>query len=178
MCLPMTRRAIIGGLVQVALITGALLAGSRVAHAEEEQPFSIGSKPAYFVNGGLTTGGSFVARDRGYFLGGELSLVRLHRGAFAGLYGDGYYDFGARRTYSTAGVELGYKFLGIDGGAAARIGGDHVEWGPTGRVFVTVGIFAIYARYAYFTESQRAADDHVVQIGALLKLPFAAWGGR
>jgi hypothetical protein len=158
---------------------GALIFAASPARAEEEKPaFTIGSKPAWFVTGGLTTGGTVVTHDRGWYLGGELSLVRLHRGTFMGLYGDGYYDFGAARTYSTGGIELGHKFLGIDGGGAVRIGGDHLEWGPTGRVFITLGILALYARYAYFYEPERSGNDHVVQIGGLLKFPFAAWGGK
>ena len=163
-----------------ALAVVCVLLATGVVHAEEENKpaFSIGSKPAWFLNGGVTTGGTIVTHDRGYYLGGELSLVRLHRGSFTGLYGDGYYDFGASRTYSTAGIELGHKFLGIDGGGAVRIGGNHLEWGPTGRVFVTLGILAIYARYAYFYEPERAGNDHVIQVGALVKLPFAAWGGK
>ena len=159
------------------LVLLVLLAATPARADGESQGFSIGSKPAYFVSGGLTTGASIVAHDRGYYLGGEVSFVRLHRGSFMGVYGDGYYDFGASRTYSTAGVELGYKFLGLDGGAAARFGDDKVAFGPTGRIFVTVGILSIYGRYTYFYEPMRADNDHVVQIGALLKFPFAAWGG-
>ena len=144
----------------------------------EDPPFTIGSKPGWFVDGGVTTGGTVVTRERGGYVGGELSIVRLHEGRFAGLYGDGYYDVGAGRTYATSGIELGYKFLGLDGGAAARIGGERVEWGPTGRLFVTVGILSLYVRYAYFADSLVAANEQVVQIGGLFKLPLAAWGGR
>jgi hypothetical protein len=128
--------------------------------------------------GGVTSGGTLVAHDRGGYIGGELSLVKLREGWFDGLYGDAYYDLGARRTYATTGVELGYRFLGIDGGGAARLGGERLEVGPTGRVFVTVGILSIYGRYAYFVDPQVAGNDHVIQIGGLFKLPFAAWGGR
>jgi hypothetical protein len=147
------------------------------AHAEDA-PFTIGSKPGWFVAGGVTTGGTVVTHERGGYVGGELSAVRLHEGRFVGLYGDGYYDVGAGRTYATSGIELGYKFLGFDGGAAARIGGERVEWGPTGRLFVTVGILSLYVRYAYFADSLVAANEQVVQIGGLFKLPLAAWGGR
>jgi len=155
-----------------------LLCGTAAAQEEEQQQaFTIGSLPAYFVSGGLTTGASLLAEDGGYFLGGELSVLRLHRGWLLGLYGDGYHDFGAERTYGTAGVELGYKLVGIDGGAAARFGSDDVAFGPTGRLFVTVGILSVYGRYAYFHELQRSDNDHLIQVGALLKFPLAAWGG-
>jgi hypothetical protein len=152
---------------------------STPARAEGPPPaFTIGSKPAWFLTGGVTTGGTLVTADRGGYVGGELSIVRLHKGRFLGLYGDGYYDVGASRTYATSGIEIGYKFFGVDGGAAARMGGDAIEWGPTGRVFVTVGILSVYVRYAYFPDPLRAGTDNVLQVGGLFKLPLAAWGGR
>ncbi len=168
-------RRLLSSLAVVAFVS----AFTAEAHADEknEKPaFTIGSSPAWYLMGGVTGGGTLVARDRGGYVGGELSLVRLREGRFVGLYGDGYYDFGINRTYTTGGLELGYKFLGIDGGAAARFGGSRPEWGAAGRLFVTVGLLSIYGRYAYFPEPLRADNDHVVQIGALLKLPFAAWG--
>jgi hypothetical protein len=100
----------------------------------------------------------------------------LREGRFVGVYGDGYHDFGAHRTYATTGVELGYRFLGVDGGGAVRLGGDRAEWGPTGRLFLTLGIVSLYGRYAYFPEALGAKNDHVVQIGCLVKLPFHVWG--
>jgi hypothetical protein len=160
-------------------LAASLLLLALPARAEEPPPaFTIGPKPAWFVTGGLTSGDTLVAHDRGGYLGGELSLSRILEGRVVGLYGDGYYDLGAHRTYTTGGIELAYKLLGIDGGAAARLGGRRVEWGPTGRVFVSLGVLAIYGRYAYFVDPLRAGNDHVVQIGGLFKLPFAAWGGR
>ncbi len=145
---------------------------------EEPRGFTIGATPAWFLTGGVTSGGTIVAHERGGYVGGEVSFVRLNEGRFVGLYGDLYADLGAHRSYATSGVELGYKFFGIDGGAATRFGGDRVELGPTGRVFLTVGILSIYGRYAYFPDAIASGNEHVVQIGGLFKLPFAAWGGR
>jgi hypothetical protein len=147
--------------------------------ADEPRPaFKVGSSPAWYLLGGVTTGGTLVAHDRGGYLGGELSLVRLQEGYFIGAYGDAYRDFGAHRTYATSGLELGYRFVGVDFGAAARMGGEHVEWGPTDRLFVGAGAFSLYGRYAHFSSSLGAGDEHVVQIGVLLKLPLFAWDGR
>jgi hypothetical protein len=115
------------------------------------------------------TGGATVTSERGGYLGGELSLVRLRDARFFGFYADGYYDFGISRTYTTGGVELGYKFFGIDGGGAARFGGDRVEPGVTGRLFLTLGILSLYGRYAFFDAD---TNEHVVQVGALLKAPI------
>jgi hypothetical protein len=163
-----------------ASVSPEVAAGKGAPPGPEAPPpgFTIGPKPAWFLAGGVTSGDTLVAHDRGGYVGGEISLVRLQRGRFLGLYGDGYYDVGASRTYATGGVELGYKFFGIDAGAAARFGQDGADWGPTGRIFVTVGIVSIYGRYAYFPGSALAGNEHVVQVGGLFKLPFAAWGGR
>lgn len=158
----------------VSALATALFAAPAAA---EEQPFSIGPKPAWYVLGGLTGGGTLIADGSG-FLGGELSVARLKAGRFFGLYGDGYYDFGAKRTYATLGPEIGWRFVGIDAGGAARLGGSRAELGATGRVFLTVGLVAIYVRYAYFPDPLRVDNDHVIQLGGLLKFPFASWGAK
>jgi hypothetical protein len=162
----------------VAFVSVATRAGAEDAKpaSAEPKPFSVGARPAWFLMGGLEGGGTLVANDRGGLLGGELSVVRLRQGKFFGFYGDGAYDFGAAKTYTTAGLELGYKFVGLDAGGAARIGGSGVEFGPTGRLFLTLGIVSVYGRYAYFVDARHANDANVVQVGALLKLPIAAWG--
>lgn len=155
----------------------SLFIAPRVAHASDREPFSIGAKPAWYALAGVTTGATTVAHDRGGYLGGEASMVRLSRaGRFCGLYGDGYHDFGARRTYATSGIELGYKFLGLDAGVASRWGDNHIEWGPTGRLFLSLGILSAYGRYAYFADARSKNDAHVVQVGALIKVPLAVWG--
>lgn len=148
-----------------------------VAAAEEQQPFSIGTKPAWYVLAGVTTGASLVATDRGGYVGGELSVARLGQGGrYVGLYGDGYHDIGAGRTYATLGPEIGWKFLGIDAGAASRFGARRPEWGATGRLFLSVGVVTVYGRYAYFVDSLGRDNDHVVQVGALVKIPIKIWG--
>ena len=157
-----------GGALAVA---GLLLLATPAAAEEREPAFSIGPKPAWYVLGGVTGGGTLVADGSGY-LGGELSIARLEAARFVGIYGDGYYDFGAKRTYTTVGPEIGWRFVGIDAGGAARLGGSRAEFGVTGRVFLTVGLVAIYARYAYFPDPLRVDNDHVIQIGGLFKLPF------
>src|SRR5436190_4678975 len=152
-----------------------LLAPARDARDDETPPSTVGPRPAWFLMGGPGFGGTIVTHDRGWFVGGEVSLVRMREGRFIGILGDGYYDLGAKRTYTSAAVEVGYKLIGIDGGVVARLGGDRVEWGPSGRLFVSTGIFTIYGRYEYFIDVLREGTDHVVQIGGLVKFPFAAW---
>ncbi len=155
----------------------AAAAPAATAPADKPRAFSIGTEPAWYLLGGVTTGGTLVAHDRGGYVGGEASIVRLWRDTrFFGFYGDGYYDVGAGRTYATSGLEGGYKLVGLDGGLASRFGGDRPEWGATGRLFVSIGVVGIYGRYAYFADALGHSDEHVVQIGALVKLPFLVWG--
>ena len=154
-----------------------LLLVPATAHAEDPPPFTIGAKPAWYLLAGVTTGATTVAHDRGGYVGGEASLVRLGAaGRYFGFYGDGYHDIGAARTYATLGPELGYKIVGIDLGGATRLGGARAEWGATGRLFLSVGVVSVYGRYAYFIDSLGHDNEHVVQIGALVKIPFKIWG--
>jgi hypothetical protein len=162
------RRALCG-------LSFATLLVATPAYADETQPFTVGSRPAWFLMGGADVGATIITQDRGWYVGGELSLVRMRESRFIGILGDAYYEFGIKRTHTTAAIEIGYKFFGIDAGGAARIGGDRVEWGPAGRLFVTTGIFTLYGRYAYFIDALKEGNDHVVQFGGLVKLPFAAW---
>ena len=139
--------------------------------------FTLGQQPAWYLLAGLTTGGTAVARDRGGYLGGEASIVRLSRGpSFSGFYADAYHDLGAGRTYVTSGIEGGAKYLGIDGGLATRFGGDRPEWGATARIFASIGLVSVYGRYAYFADALGRDDEHVVQVGVLVKFPFRVWG--
>jgi len=144
--------------------------------AADDPPFTIGSRPAWFLLGGVTSGGTVALADRGAYVGGELSVARLRDGTYVGLYADGYYDWGADGTYVTGGLELGRKLIGIDGGAALRLAGGERELGVTGRLGVSLGLFGLYARYAYFPDAM--ADDHVVQVGVALKLPLLTFGGN
>jgi hypothetical protein len=143
--------------------------------AADDAPFTIGSRPAWFVLGGITTGGTIALAHRGALVGGEVSVARLRDGAFMGVYADGYYDWGAGGTYVTGGPELGYKLLSIDGGAALRLANGDTELGVTGRISVGVGMVSLYGRYAYF---DAMIDAHVIQIGLALKLPLMTIGGK
>ena len=151
--------------------------GAPAVAAADRRGFSIGSDPAWFVLGGGTGGGTVATGDRGGFVGGELSVVRVREARFLGLYVDGYYDFGVDGTYVTAGPELGWirrspTFpigFGIDGGGALRHT-DDTAYGATGRVFVTFfGTLSLYGRYVYLDAEE---DDHVVQVGMTFKFPL------
>jgi hypothetical protein len=160
--------------MRTLLIAALLLAPSVVA----AEPYRFGGQPAWFVTGGATTGGTVATEDRGAYVGGELSLVRLREARFVGLYVDGYYDWGADGTYLTAGPELGLIrrsrmfpiSVGIDGGGALRLA-DETALGATGRLFVSfMGTFSVYGRYVYLDLDD--GGEHVVQVGVTLKFPL------
>src|SRR5213075_2811186 len=77
-----------------------LLTSTTNARADESAPFTVGPRPAWFLMAGPGVGASIVTHDRGWYVGGEASLVRMREGKFIGFLGDGYYDFGAKRTYT------------------------------------------------------------------------------
>lgn len=175
------RPAVISAFAVMAVLT------ARTARAEQDPAFHIGSRPAWLLLGGVTTGGTVALGDRGALVGGELSLVRLRNANFVGLYGDGYYDWGANGTWVTGGLELGRRLtsltqyglpvgLGLDGGIAVRLAEDDREIGATVRLTSGFGVVGIYVRYAHFWDTPN--DGNVIQVGLLLKMPIWAGGSR
>jgi len=152
------------------------LAVSRSApvRADDGPAFTIGATPSWMLLGGVTTGGTIALADRGALVGGELSLARLKRSNFVGIYADGYYDWGADGTYVTGGLEVGHKFVGLDGGVAMRFAGGEQQLGFTGRLTLGIGLLGVYGRFARF---DTMTDESVVQIGLMLKLPLWTGGG-
>jgi len=161
----MTQRGLFVALV-VILATGRARA--------DDRPFTIGPQPTWFLLGGVTSGGTVALADRGAFVGGEVSFARVMRGNHVGLYGDGYYDWGANGTYATGGVEAGWKLLGVDAGAALRFVDGETQVGFAARVSVGLGVFNVFVRYAQFDTMR---DDHILQVGATIKLPLLTLGG-
>lgn len=160
--------------VIVLVAAGALL--PRRAAADDDPAFTIGSRPAWFLLGGVTSGGTVGPDTTGGYVGADLSLARLRDSNYIGFYADGYYDFGIDATYVTGGLELGHKFLGFDAGPALRIAGSGTDVGATARINLSIGLFGIYVRYAYF---DTMSDDHVIQVGGMLKFPLVSpFGGN
>lgn len=161
--------------VCVIVLVGLAASWPRPA-AADDPPFTIGAQPAWFLLGGVTSGGTVGTGATGGYLGGELSLARMRDANYVGLYADGYYDFGIDRTYVTGGVELGHQFLGIDAGPALRLARGATDAGVAARVNLSIGVFGIYVRYAYF---DAMSDNHVIQVGGMLKFPLASpFGGK
>lgn len=151
------------------ILATLLLAGPALADPSgADEPFEMGTRAGWQLMGGLTTGGSFGDLGGSGYLGGELSLNRLSRGGWVGLYGDGLYEFGHAAGYATAGLQLGYTVLGVDGGLALRTGDADPALGYAARGLIALGIFDLYGRVLLF-------DDQIqTQIGVLLKLPLWA----
>ena len=158
-----------GWRLAIVIAVSIVALGERPA-AAEDPPFTIGAQPAWLLLGGVTTGGTVALGDRGALVGGELSLARLRKASFAGVYVDGYYDWGAHGTYATAGLELGHKYVGVDGGVALRFDDMGTDVGATGRVTVGLGVVVVYARYAHFWDAM--ANEDIIQVGLTLKLPL------
>lgn len=137
------------------------------------QPFKIGPQAAWFLLGGISSGYTAMG-DTGGYVGGEISLARLVSGRTMGLYADAYYDFGADGTYVSAGPELGWKVLALDGGVAGRFTEDN-DLGATARLCVGAGLFSLCGRYTRFFSAD--AHEDVLQFGALLKLPLISPSG-
>lgn len=161
--------------LNVHSIALALVLAMPARASADEPAFTIGPEPKWFLLGGVTSGGT-VTTERGGYVGGELSFLRLNNGNFLGVYSDAYYDFGIGGTYVTGGLELGHKFLSVDGGLAMRFVDGARDTGFTGRVALSIGVFAIYVRYAHFDSM---TNEDVVQVGGMLKLPLARpFGGH
>ncbi len=148
-----------------ALLAGLLTGSPALA---DEAPYTIGTDAGWQVLGGLTTGGSFGDLGGSGYLGAELSLNRLSKGTWVGLYGDGFYEFGHEAFYTTAGLQLGYMILGVDGGVAFRTGDGDPALGFAARGLIALAFFDIYGRALIF------GDDIQGQVGLMLKLPFWA----
>jgi hypothetical protein len=140
------------------------------AASADEPPFEFGPTPGWQVLGGVNGGGSFGSQGGGGFAGAELSFNRLMAGWWTGAYVDGVYDFGHSAATVSAGPEIGYGVIGLDGGAAVQFGAGDPSWGPQARLLVTAGVFSIFGRYTYLT----GPEAHIGQAGVLFKLPLWA----
>lgn len=154
-----------------AALLGVALTTPREAAAEptpHPMSFAFGTSPNWYGMTGLTGGYSFGEYGPGGFVGAEVSVVRLHKGVWAGLYADGFWDFSQRSATITVGPELGYLMFGLDGGLGVRFG-DGVELGGQARLLLSLGLFSLYGRWGIWPTPDRI--EHVGQVGVLLKFP-------
>jgi hypothetical protein len=166
-------------LAGLAGFAGLAVSAPRPAAADDDNddpPFTIGSVPAWFLLGGVTSGGTLGVGATGGYVGAELSLARMRDGNYLGFYADGYYDFGIDGLYATGGLEAGHGFVGVDAGPAVRLANGGTDAGVAARASLSIGLFAVYVRYAYF---DAMSDDHVIQVGGMLKFPLgSSFGGK
>lgn len=174
---PMVSHARWCGVTRACAVVVAALGASLPGIAAADDPaFTIGSVPAWFLLGGVTSGGTVGVDTTGGYVGADLSLARLREGNYIGFYADGYYDFGIDGWYATGGIELGHGLFGVDAGPAVRVANGETDAGVAARINLSIGVFGIYVRYAYF---DAMSDDHVIQVGGMLKFPLVSpFGGK
>ncbi|MEZ4360413.1 MAG: hypothetical protein R3B48_09545 [Kofleriaceae bacterium] len=158
-----------------ALALAVALPAARPAWAEP-RGFAIGTQPAWFVLGGLSTGFTVAGADeRGAAVGGELSVARLRDQRFFGAYAESSYDFSVDSATVGGGLEAGWQVIALDVGALARRL-DDPELGVSARLCASAGVLSLCGRYARFFDV--AVDRNVFQLGLLLKLPLLSpYGG-
>ena len=139
-----------------------------------DEPYTIGSTPAWFFLAGPTGGLTMTFPEYGFFAGGEVSVARARGRVLLGGYIDGFYDFGFESWILTAGPELGLVHrsrnfpltFGIDGGVAFQ----EKHWGGAVRLFVTaLGVASLYARGLYFDSEH---NTRALQLGLMFKFPL------
>ena len=160
------------------VVLSLLLSSPASALADEDKGFTIGAKPVWFLLSGLTTGGTVGLDDKGAFVGGEMSLVRLKNAYYLGLYADGFYDFGPNGWYVTGGPEIGFVRrsqlmqlgYGLDGGVAVRFADGESQLGWNVRAsFAVNGLITLYARYLHFGTDD---NEQMIQVGLTFKYPL------
>lgn len=134
--------------------------------AGAQQPM-FGSFEGTYGLSGISTGFSFG--PAGYYLGGELSVVRQFREfAWLGGYVDGVYDFGREQTRFSIGPEVGWSALGIDGGYLLAVDDVGTHSGVTVRPMLTMGFVSAFGRFSHLFEP----SSSWLEAGLLVKYPL------
>jgi hypothetical protein len=162
---------VVDGLIMGAATLALVLAMcSGEAHAADgEAAFDFGPEPGWQLMAGPSLVGGFGSAGGGFVPGLELSLNRLNEGVWAGGYVDAGWDLGQDAALVTGGPQLGWAFVGLDGGLAARFGEER-ELGGAGRLLITFGFLSLHGRYIYLP----GAGEHLGQVGVTFKLPLWA----
>ena len=171
----------------LALGTAAALAASRIAAACDDAASDGGAGAMY--SPGVVIGAATNTRQHftDLILGGEVSVFRLKdwsdRGCgngapvpapgiplpnmgWLGGYADADFDFETHAGRMTVGPELGWDFLGLDGGLALERASGKTNVGFALRGVVTFGFVQVYER------GERFADGSTqLEVGILLKRP-------
>jgi hypothetical protein len=161
-------------------LLAALVLGLCVTAAPDARAHGGGmfNPEGFYLPVGLSTAVSVGAgRGPGWVVGGELSFVRLDDDGFwLGVYTDLLWDVHAEAFRWGIGPELGWAFLGLDGGVVNEWrGGDH-RVGTQARFVATLGVVALYARWNVFLD--RGPTEHIGEFGLLLKFPVPVAEGH
>lgn len=147
----------------------ALLSLPRAALADEP-PLSRRLRGVYAPFGLVTGAALHGSRSNGFVLGAEASLVYFHGARsplWVGLYADGSRDLGPRVFRASFGPEIGWGFLGLDGGLALEQGGLRAV---VARALFTVGLVSAFVRVGRYVGE--APERGYTELGLLLKWPL------
>src|SRR6185503_8135373 len=131
------------------LVALAVLLTARGARAEMTPKF----QPGYYVPVGMNIGAALHDdAPNGVLVGGEASVVNwddiVPRVWFGG-YFDALWDSGAGALRGSVGPEFGWLFLGLDAGYVLQTGVQGTYHGLCVRPTLTVGFFALEARFGH-----------------------------
>ncbi|MBI5537227.1 MAG: hypothetical protein HY898_31185 [Deltaproteobacteria bacterium] len=144
--------------------------GQAVAQVEGGPKFPV---QGWYLPVGLNVGGAFHHESRGMILGAETSVAYYRRGWWMGVYTDVLRDFGNDRTRWSVGPELGFSFVGIDGGFLTQLGEDKVYTGYQIRGLVTMSLLSLYGRGGWLPS--HPSEQGFAEVGVLLKIPIPLW---
>jgi hypothetical protein len=108
----------------------------------------------------------------GGFVGGEASIVLfpVGHGLWDGLYADFVYDGATQRTRVSPGLEVGYLFLGFDGGPVFQLGDPALRTGFEIRPMLSLGVVHFYGRWGWLNGDPQ--DNSFTEVGVLVKYPI------
>jgi hypothetical protein len=161
----MTRLRMCAAAGAAALVTG--LASARAfAH-----PFPDTN---HYLPVGLAIGGAIhPVVDNGFLIGGEFSYARLNpddQGFWVGGYVDALWDTGPGAFRFSTGPEIGWAFLGVDGGYIGQVSDSGYTHGVAVRPMLTLAFITLAGRYGHLFGDVRERDFG--EITVLLKIPI------
>jgi hypothetical protein len=156
---------------------GAPAEGASVAAEEPEpepdyHPRRRGHFPSgWFLPVGLTLAGSaHPSAPTSFAFGAEVSAVAfpVGEGNWVGGYADVVHETKNELTRASLGLEMGYTFVGVDGGVALQTSAAGTHWGGVVRPMLTTGFITFYGRWGWFA----GEGERFREIGVLLKFPI------
>jgi len=166
----------------VVLVVGLAILGARIAAADDGGP-DVMYSPGVLIGAASNSRGHLTD----FILGGEISVFRVKdwttwqsgNGApmvapgmpfpnmgWLGGYVDGEYDFATRTGRITLGPELGWDFLGLDGGLAVERAPGKTNVGYALRGVITLGFVQGFERVEVFGDGSAQ-----LEAGVLVKRP-------